>query len=407
MHSEHNTNHAQHKAGKVIAIFVTVALLLNTMAPMLAHAAIYLQGAEVNANTLVQDAYVAVTYYDSNGEQKLEKGWIDAIGETAFTIRSGGLKSKKNIAYDRIVSVIMSEESTVPAKQMNEVNRFPAEKKREIERTKKEEEEARAKAEQAKREARMEQGKIEHALRKLNQKTVTVMSREIDPSNITKGWYAHVIYTSKEGAKRTITGRIVNKDATGISVKVRNRWGRTADWTIDYDDIDTLVVDKYIQDIEKYREIGAQYNARVRFNAPSISKSRMVGRLVKMKQDTLIIQQGRRFYEVPRSSISNLEISLGQHRNTDKGMLFGFVLGTAIFAATTITAEETPDSFLDEKALAELFGAIGGVSIFFISTLFGAASKSDKWVEVPPQRLNLSLAPTSTKGLRAALTFNF
>ena len=23
-------------------------------------------------------------------EQKLEKGWIDAIGETAFTIRSGG-----------------------------------------------------------------------------------------------------------------------------------------------------------------------------------------------------------------------------------------------------------------------------------------------------------------------------
>ena len=33
--------------------------------------------------------------------------------------------------------------------------------------------------------------------------------------------------------------------------------------------------------------------------------------------------------------------------------------------------------------------------------------KSDKWVEVPPQRLNLSLAPTSTKGLRAALTFNF
>ena len=302
----------------------------------------------------------------------------------------------------------MSDQSTAPAKQMNEVNRFPGEKKREMERSKKEEEEARAKVEQAKREARMEQAKIEHALRKLNQKTVIVMSREnIDPSKITMGWYAYVVCTLKEGVKKTATGRIVNKDATGISVKVRNRWDRTTDWTIAYDDIATLVVDKHIQDIERYREIGAQYNARVRFNAPSISKSRMVGRLVKMKQDTLVIQQGRRFYEVPRSSISNLEISLGQHRNTDKGMLFGFVLGTAIFAATTITAEETPDSFLDEKALAELIGAIGGVSIIFISTLFGAASKSDKWVEVPPQRLNLSFAPTSTKGLRAALTFNF
>ena len=42
-----------------------------------------------------------------------------------------------------------------------------------------------------------------------------------------------------------------------------------------------------------------------------------------------------------------------------------------------------------------------------ISTLIAAMIKSDKWVEVPPDRLNLSLAPTSTKGLRAALTFNF
>ena len=396
---------------KIAAMVTVVAVLLNAVTPTLAYAATYLQGAEVNANTLVRDAYVQVIYRDSNGQKKTVKGWIDAVNETSFTIRSGALFGKKTIAYDKVVSLIMSDESTVPAKQMNEVNRFPGEKKREKERAKKKEE----KVEQARREAEMAQGKIEHAMRKLNQKTVTVMSREnIDPSKIIIGWYAHVVYTSKGGTEKTATGRIVNKDTTGITIKVRKRWGRTTDWTIDYDDIVTLVVDKHIQDIEKYREIGTQYNARVRFNAPSISKSRMVGKLIKMTQDTLVIQRefappyGRKFYQVPLSAISNLEVSIGHYRNTGKGMLFGFVLGTAIFAATTITAEETPEgSFVDTQGLAELIGTIGGVSIFFISTLFGAASKSDKWVEVPPERLSLSVAPTSTKGLRAALTFNF
>ena len=116
--------YVEYNASRAIAILVTTALLLNAMMPTLAHAATYLQGAEVNANTLVQDAYVAVTYYDSNGEQKLEKGWIDAIGETSFTIRSGALFGKKTIAYDKVLSVIMSDESTESAKQMNEVNRF-------------------------------------------------------------------------------------------------------------------------------------------------------------------------------------------------------------------------------------------------------------------------------------------
>ena len=122
---------------KIVTMVMVVAILLNMLAPTLAHAAIDL--AEINANTLVRDAYVAVTYYDSKGKQKLEKGWIDAIGETSFTIREGRFRDKKTIAYDKVVSVIMSEESTAPVKQMNEVNRFIRNMKaREIEQAKKE-----------------------------------------------------------------------------------------------------------------------------------------------------------------------------------------------------------------------------------------------------------------------------
>ena len=54
--------HVEYNASRTIAILVTTALLLNAMMPTLAHAATYLQGTQVNANTLIRDAYVQVKY---------------------------------------------------------------------------------------------------------------------------------------------------------------------------------------------------------------------------------------------------------------------------------------------------------------------------------------------------------
>ncbi len=484
---------------KIAAMVTVVAVLLNAVTPTLAHAATYLQGTEVNANTLVQDAYVAVTYYDSNGQEKTEKGWIDVIGETTFTIRSGGLKSKKAIAYDNIVSIIMSNESTVPAKQMNEVNRFIREmRKREIEQSKKEKEAKEDQAITVMPHGQIDTSKIiegwyahaiytsegaeetatgkitrqdsihivirklesgvlktlktiaysdvdtlviaqhawsiekwenarqvtrhyEQALRTLKQTAVTVMSRgQFGPSKIMKGWYAHVVYTSKGEGKRTTAGQIVNKDATHIFVK--DRMDRITTWTIAYDEINTLVVAKQWQDIERYRETGARYNTKVRFKASSISKRQMIGRLVEIIEDTLIIEgslQGsthrRRprpveviqhvLLYVPLSSISNLEVSIGQQRNTSKGMAIGAGVGLCISIPSFIYGARNPDNL---GALGAGIVAFYATPCFFIlGGLIGAASKSDRWVKVSLQSLNLSLAPTSTKGLRAAITFNF
>lgn len=377
---------------KLTAVFVIANLLLNAMAPTLAYAAIYLQGAEVNAKTLIQDAYVAVTYYDSNNKQILDKGWIDAIDETSFRIRSGALFGKKTIAYDKVLSVIMSEKATSRGKQINEVDQFIREM---------EEREVRAQeTEQA-------------AIQQLNQQTVTVMPRgQIDPSKIIKGWYAHIVYASQ---RATGTGQIADKDTSYIVLK----YGADTS-NIAYDDIDTLIVAKHLREIERYRETGAKYNARVRVYAPSIQKGQMVGKFVNMIQDTLVIQKGRRFFQVPVSSISTFDVSIKQYRNTGKGLKIGFGAGLVIFTVSYAYVKKlesrNPDN-IDGLAVF-IFGIIAAPSAFVISTLIGAIIKSDKWVEVSPQRLNLSLAPlsayrfsaqagTSNKGLRAALTFNF
>ena len=104
---------------KSIAIFATATILFNAIAPTLAQAAKHLQGAEVNATALVRDAYIAVTYYDGNNRERTARGWIDAIGETSFTIRSG-LKSKTTIAYAKVLSVVMGKDAVM---SMNAIGR--------------------------------------------------------------------------------------------------------------------------------------------------------------------------------------------------------------------------------------------------------------------------------------------
>ena len=389
----------KHTIGKSIAIFITATLVLNAMAPMLAHAAKHLQGDQVNANALVRDAYIAVTYRGGNGRERTARGWIDAIGETSFTIRSGGLKSKTTIAYAKVLSIIMSEASSVPATQMNEVNRFIKDEKR-------------RKAEQ-----------------KAKTGVIHLQGDQIVPEKITKGWYAHAIYTS-ENKKETATGWIITKDAKHIVIhefKNKARFERTDRWrvgktweraygdidTIAYGDIDAIVVAnaKYRGSVEELKNASKAmqrfmtHNAKVRFKAPSLSKSRIVGEVVKMTQDTLLIREGRTFLEVPMSSISNFEASLGQRRNAGKGFMIGLGLGLAVLVPVAIE---------DYKVEGELQGfptAITAVYIFpsivVLSTLMGTIIKTEKWVEVSPQHLNLSIAPTRDKGLRAALTVNF
>ncbi|MDE0396864.1 MAG: hypothetical protein OXL96_03565 [Candidatus Poribacteria bacterium] len=141
----------------------------------------------------------------------------------------------------------------------------------------------------------------------------------------------------------------------------------------------------------------------------------MVGKLIKMTQDTLVVRgeltlYGRRFYQVPLSSISNLEVSTGYHRNTFKGMKIGIGISLG-FIATMAAVEVATGSegilIFTMPGRVAILSSYVLVPITTVATIIGTLIKSDKWLAVSPQRLNLSLAPTSTKGLRAALTFNF
>ena len=281
--------HTAHDITKSIAIFATVTLLINAIAPTLAQAAKHLQGDQVNADTLVHNAYAIVTYYENN-KLKRERGRIKAIGDTSFTIQNS-LLGKATIAYTKVLSMVMGKDVVRAEKQMN------------------------------------------------------VLRREIKK------------------------------------------------------------IESETKAIQRFKT----HNAKVRFKAPSLTKKRIVGEVVKMTQDTLLIRKGRTFLEVPMSSISNFEVSLGQRRNAGKGFLIGLGLIVAL-AATSVLEEEKEQVVVlpNEQGYAvPVWVLCIPISIVVFPTLIGVAIKSEKWVGVSPQRLNLSIAPTHEKGLRAALTVNF
>ena len=396
---------------KPTALILIASLLLEMLAPTLAHATKHLQGAEIEGNTRPETAKkeaevaerVIQWFYEkdvevmSRGEidpSKFTRGWYAHVVYTLKGVKETATgeifdKDGDGMVIQSRASVLWRADRERWEIAYGDIDTLAVtEYRRDIERWK----------------------------RRYEGKGLRVMSGgELDLSKLRKGWYAHVVYTS-EGAKRTITGEIVNKDGDGIVIKSKyggwnNTWKR---FEIAYGDIEIVVVaqdpeDITPRDIKRWGEARQAIQrlqekvSKVRFKAPSISRGWIVGRLVKVSPDTFRILTQRGFDYVPHSLISNLEVRIGRRRNTDKGIIIGLGLGLTVLAPFVI--RDNSDEL--QGLVFYYFTMFIALPVFISCTLIGAAIKSDIWAEVPPQRLNLSISPTPTRGLRAALSFKF
>ena len=105
---------------------------------------------------------------------------------------------------------------------------------------------------------------------------------------------------------------------------------------------------------------------------------------------------------VPLNSVTRLQQSRGQKSNTRKGALIGLLAGGAVGAVVGAFAYEecqevgfmacfmSPGSAGETAALGGLAGGLLGAGI---GALIGASSKTDRWEEVPLDRLRVSFAP--------------
>ena len=201
---------------KSIATFAAVTILFHTLAPTLAHATKHLQGTEIEGNTRPETAKkeaevaerVIQWFYEkdvevmSRGEidpSKFTRGWYAHVVYTLKGVKETATgeifdKDGDGMVIQSRASVLWRADRERWEIAYGDIDTLAVtEYRRDIERWK----------------------------RRYEGKGLTVMSGdELDLSKLRKGWYAHVVYTSK-GVEGTATGEIFNKDADGIVIQSR------------------------------------------------------------------------------------------------------------------------------------------------------------------------------------------
>ncbi len=246
-------------------------------------------------------------------------------------------------------------------------------------------------------------------MKKVQETAMTVLSGEnLDLEKLRIGWHAHVDYRSFD-IKRSATGVIIRRDAKHIVI--RERKGFVVRRTIRTDDIERIIVTRKRGDMRRWRRakkaMRELQGPRVRLKAPSISTEWITGRFAGSNGDTLEVLAERGHVRIRRALVEVFEVSKGRHRHTIKGMAIGLLLG-ATAAILTKPSDTTNVDLYGQEALIDAYVTRVGVPVMTLAgALFGAAIETEKWVEVSTSRINLSIAPTRDKGLRAALSFDF
>jgi hypothetical protein len=129
---------------------------------------------------------------------------------------------------------------------------------------------------------------------------------------------------------------------------------------------------------------------RVRVTAPDLAIHNQAGRFEAVRGDSLVLAGAVSTMTFPVASITRLEVSRARKSHTLIGAGIGFVVGALAGAAVGPSAITGDIS----KGGARLFGAgIGALGGTVLGLAVGAISKSDRWEEVPLDRLRVSFAP--------------
>ena len=126
-----------------------------------------------------------------------------------------------------------------------------------------------------------------------------------------------------------------------------------------------------------------------------------VGLVTALSSGALELQdeEGSQRFSVPLASVTRLDVSRGLKSNTGKGAGVGFLAGAVTGVLIGFSLGDDPPLFSDDpfpfsaevKAAVGFFLGGGGGAI--IGALIGKDIHSDRWVEVPLDRLRVSFAP--------------
>ena len=142
--------------------------------------------------------------------------------------------------------------------------------------------------------------------------------------------------------------------------------------------------------------------SKVRLRAPTVVGDRIQGIVLQTDERYLVVRGSDAApLRVPRDAITRLEIITGRHGNAMKGMWIGAGLGALAWGINPCVNEGCTEGFSVEFAVyGALLGGMTGAGI-------GALIKSDRWSEVPLDRVWVGVAPVRGHGAALSVSVGF
>jgi hypothetical protein len=119
-------------------------------------------------------------------------------------------------------------------------------------------------------------------------------------------------------------------------------------------------------------------------------------------------------FAVPLDSVIKLEVHRGRRARTGRGALIGSIVGVASGAIVGVAVAKGPSTCEDlgwpepcGARLALTGGLLFGASGALVGTVIGALIKTDRWEEVPLDRLSVGLAPQRDGRFALAMSVSF
>ena len=136
----------------------------------------------------------------------------------------------------------------------------------------------------------------------------------------------------------------------------------------------------------------------VRVTAPNFLDTRIVGKLMGLRNDSLQVHTYKQDFFIPLCRITKLEVALGKKSNTEKGLIIGALvggIGLAIILAIAVSDKQdewfmpTPsEAFRAGFLFGSLLGGLAGAII-------GSGIESTRWVKVPLKGLSVGERKTT------------
>ncbi len=130
-----------------------------------------------------------------------------------------------------------------------------------------------------------------------------------------------------------------------------------------------------------------------------IDSRRYVGTFVAWKGDTLVVETKGYTLALPLDSVTKLDVSRGRKTNTGEGAVIGLLVGGVVGAVIGYASyEECVGGWacfgdLGPGVNVAAGGVIGGLGGLVAGAFIGLAIETDRWQEVPLDRLRVSLGP--------------